>query len=55
MFIFPKPYNRGVQLMAHEPKSGPGAEVLWPTERARVSSITVFEKYCQGWIKGTVQ
>jgi len=27
---------------------------LWPAERARFSSITVFEKYCLGRIKGTV-
>jgi len=55
MFVFLKPYNRGVQLMARGPKSGPGAEVLWSTENARFSSITVFERYSQGRIKGTVQ
>jgi len=36
---------------------GLGTEVfgaLWPTERARFSSITVFERYCQGRFMGTV-
>jgi len=55
MYVSPKPYDKGVQPMARRPRSGPGAEVLWSTERARFSSVAVFERYCQGQIKGTVQ
>jgi len=52
--LFQNP-KQGLATDVTRAKSGPRTEVLWPTEGSNFqASITVFERYYQGWIKGTV-